>query len=220
MHKKVIVLDLDETLVHTYEASNSTIRTRSRTNEAASRIYSINVQGKEISGVFRPHIDEFINFCLSYFDEVIVWSAGIREYVDEIVRVLFRGRQPDAVYARDKCQYKNDLYLKPLEVISNSNRTMGSMIIIDDRLTTFSSCNPHNGILMPSFAPALSDSSLGSGDSVLIQLIEYFLHPTTKATSDVRNLDKERIFNVKPKYGLRDLASNRKSPTLSQLGRI
>lgn len=216
--KKTIVLDLDETLVHTYDGPTpKEVYSKNRTPEARDRLYEIEVHGRILVGVLRPNVREFIDFCLKYFDEVIVWSAGVADYVDEIVRVLFTGAQPDRVYSRDKCLPRDDLFLKPLESITTKTRTMSEMIIIDDRLTTFDSCNPRNGILIPIFSPLLSDPTLGANDTILVQLMNFFLHPSVKNTLDVRELDKSNIFSKKVKFGLRDLLQTRRSPTTQQL---
>jgi TFIIF-interacting CTD phosphatase-like protein len=218
MNKKIIVLDLDETLVHTYDGpSAELVHSKSRTEEASNRLYNIKVGNRQLVGALRPNVREFIDFCLKHFDEVIVWSAGIPTYVDEIVKILFTTTQPDRVYARDKCLLKDDLYIKPLESITTKNRTMDKMIIIDDRLTTFSTCNPYNGLLIPTFSPKLTDPSLGVHDTVLIQLMDFFLHPTTKNIRDVRDLDKSRVFEYKAKFGIRDLIQNKRCPTTIQL---
>src|SRR3989304_1474697 len=105
---KVIVLDIDETLVHTFE--DHEIFNDSNLLELKRRIYHIeiididrsHVRGSgfvyQMSGIMRPYMKEFLEFCFKYFRFVTIWSAGTYSYVHSIVNEIFRDLPyPDVV---------------------------------------------------------------------------------------------------------------------------
>lgn len=173
-----IVLDLDETLVHTMDNYKDFLDLNVSRNtdlmDVRHRIYSFSMQdvftdagyGDEtkIWGIFRPHVKEFIEFANKYFRSVNVWSAGQPSYVEKIVDKLFKGhRHPAIIYAFNQCKSNDGDTLKPLHEMINSfnynysNKTNHTMSLekifsVDDRRSTFNS-NVKNGILIPAYAP-------------------------------------------------------------------
>src|SRR3989338_4538064 len=100
---KCIVIDLDHTLVSTQDPFGSLKELGILSNPdliaLRNRIYHIEIEDLEKPGVgtkydfwwiIRPHVEEFLIFCFSYFRVVAVWSAGKRPYVEGIVDHLFR----------------------------------------------------------------------------------------------------------------------------------
>lgn len=187
---KCIILDLDETLVHTADSCNKLgvdiydLATR-------ARMYIIPFQKNTTTpmvGVIRPHVTEFLDFCFQYFDQVCVWSAGTPEYVKRIVDIIFQEQKPNLVFARDKCIYVNDVICKPIaDMIAVNNKiTLENTYFIDDQPTAFVK-NQWNGITIPAFDPRYEDQRL-------VELMEWFLDFTTLCARDVRVLNKTRIF--------------------------
>lgn len=207
-----IVLDLDETLVHTQETDVKSIsKMLMDPNYMALRhriyILDLNDIGQRrgtgtavrMWGVTRPHVEEFLAFCFAYFKRVIVWSAGMKEYVDEVVRFLFRDLpMPDVVYARDKCTNIDGLLEKPLQKMIDSEPqltiTLTSTFALDDRKSTFERFNPFNGILIPRYEPGIDAKSMLEDETALVNLQEWLEKPEVIEASDVRSLNKSRIF--------------------------
>lgn len=219
---KVIVLDLDETLVHSY-ANSETLELYDKLglgkiSDLSHRTYLMQIRDAlnssdhprgegvitKIWGVIRPHTKEFLLFCFSYFKAVIVWSAGTKKYVHDIVKIIFSDMpQPHAVLTRNDCTKIDDYHDKNLNKLFNHGelgRYAGpeNTLIIDDREVSFSSC-PNNGVIIPGYNPHPSISSIKSDDIALLQLRAWFLRSDIKTAKDVRGLKKsiDEIFSHK-----------------------
>ena len=94
-HKNIIVLDVDHTLVSTFDdmdAYNSTLA--KLTPEERARVYTLRIRDPNFGmvpmwGLFRPQVFEFLTFCQNYFSQVMIWSAGQPFYVNAMVELLF-----------------------------------------------------------------------------------------------------------------------------------
>jgi TFIIF-interacting CTD phosphatase-like protein len=134
---KCIVLDLDETLLHTDENEDSStfeeLNFMSNPNlyPIRDRLYRFDIYDigskngygpkSEIWGITRPHLNEFLSFCCQYFSVVAVWSAGQQRYVDAICQRIFRNvERPHIIYTRNNCQkhVKTESTFKPLFKLS------------------------------------------------------------------------------------------------------
>ena len=214
---KCIVLDLDETLVHSYEnvseLNSLNIMRDSKLLDLRGRAYELSMddvvykkgQGikTEMWGITRPHVKDFLIFCFSYFKVVAVWSAGKKKYVEAIVDYLFRDiKRPHVIYSRDDCEKTTDnILIKPIEkMIKQESLTkymsLENTFIIDDRTTVFETPNPYNGIQIPAYAPDSNIRSLRTDDISLKQLMTWLLRPEVVNALDVRDLDKSGIFNA------------------------
>lgn len=205
---KRLVLDLDETLVCSFDDMNSfhklNIFKDPRLIDIRNRSYIVNMvdvlnnkgMGNKSSlwGVTRPHLHEFINFIEQYFDSICVWSAGRHEYVIAVCDEIFTDfNKPEAVYTYDHCDAHNGHIIKPLGKIHNTVFGDHNTFMVDDRKTVFHN-NPDNGILIPSYEPRESISDLRGDDTRLLELITWFQKPEVMQSKDVRTLDKNTIF--------------------------
>jgi len=189
--KKTIVIDLDETLVHTLETPIT----------HDMRNYLIPHRGYELAkcsirgmwGIYRPYTREFLKYCHKTFDRIIIWSAGTEEYVHCIVEALQESFDfyPDEIYSRPDCVFNNYMkyYHKPLKKL---NVDMEATLIIDDKKHTFQD-NCLNGILVPEWAPSSIRESVSSNDKCLLEFM-LWLNQNVDA-EDIRYTDKN-IFNV------------------------
>ena len=216
---KCIVLDLDETLVHSNENMDKLQELEIMTNpellDLKRRTYQISMddvvykKGEGVKtvmwGIVRPHVKEFLVSCFSYFKVVIVWSAGKRKYVDAIVDFLFKDiRRPHVVYSYDQCERtSNNLIVKPFMKMINAEpglnkyMSLDNSFMIDDRNTVYAGYvgdNPDNGIQIPAYRPAFNIHSLRSDDIALKQLMTWFLRPEVMASPNVRELNKNDVF--------------------------
>jgi hypothetical protein len=216
--EKCLVLDLDETLLHTYmnfserpyadEFDALNIMKKPDCLDIRRRCYAISLYddgGKRGEGhksvywgIKRPYLHDFLITCFTYFKKVAVWSAGQKDYVQEVCDVLFQDLYPPAVtYSRDECDEQRELSEKPLlRMINEFPDDMGfyNTLVLDDRETTFSYHNPRNAILIPEYKPEPTVQSLRQEDHRLKELTQWLLSEEVINAPDVRKLDKTKIF--------------------------
>lgn len=214
---KCIVLDLDLTLISTQDEVKSLkdlkILVDPRLISLRNRVYYLTIDDLEkpgigtkydFWGVTRPHIQEFLLFCFSYFKLVTVWSAGKRPYVEAIIDQIFKDLpKPHIVFSYDEIMIKSkDEWLKPLtkmiesSPISRKYMSLSNTLALDDNFTTFHLTNPENGVLIPAYLPALSVDALSRDDHALLQFKHWLLLPEVVNSPDVRLLDKSKIFST------------------------
>lgn len=125
---KVIILDIDNTLINSVKPFDHDIKC------------DFHICFKQYMVFKRPHVDEFIVHCFETFDNVIVWSAATRNYVDEIVDNLFGPIQmPHVVLARENCSsnnIKNLVLVRQILKKHGINIHKSTIYFIDDK--------PHN----------------------------------------------------------------------------
>jgi hypothetical protein len=213
---KCVVLDLDQTLIATQDNINSlkTINILSDPNliSLRNRTYHITIEDLEnpgigtkydFWGVTRPHINEFLIFCFSYFKIVAVWSAGKRPYVEAIVDHIFKDLPaPHVIFTHDDILIGPKGHIeKPLTKMIESNpvlrrnMSLQNTLAVDDNSMTFYH-NHANGVLIPAYDPALSASAMARDDPTLLQLKYWLLQPEIVNSRDVTTIDKSRIFST------------------------
>jgi hypothetical protein len=213
---KCVVLDLDQTLIATQDSIDSLsqldILSAPKLISLRNRVYHITIEDLEkpgigtkydFWGVTRPHIDEFLIFCFSYFKIVAVWSAGKRPYVEAIVDHIFRDLpQPHIIFTHDDTiiSPKGHIF-KPLTKLIESNpvlrrnMSLQNTLAVDDNASTFNE-NYENGILIPAYEPSLNIDALARDDPTLLQLKYWLLQSEVINTRDINGLDKTRIFST------------------------
>ncbi len=123
MDKKLIVLDLDETLIYAKEEELSI------PYDFKTSLYFV---------YKRPYMKEFLNFCLENF-KVAVWTSSGEDYAQAIVRKLFSKNYPlEFVWARQRCIQSFDpesldyLWVKDLKKVKRRGYKLEQVIMIDD----------------------------------------------------------------------------------------
>lgn len=178
-----IVLDLDETLVHTIVSENLDLVNGPKCKslefahdlgiyndpklfDIKQRAYHFilhDVMGKKGSGskhgcwgITRPYLDDFLAFCFKYFKTVNVWSAGKYDYVHEICKYISMDfPEFDYIYTYNDCQKDNNCKYKDLRAMLDECPNIGPIekVFIIDDRDTTFSMNHHNGIKIPIFGP-------------------------------------------------------------------
>lgn len=200
---KCIILDLDETLVHTSAKILPTGKSGLiKFQQNRSNLYiidTVDLDGDKVViekmwGYKRPHLKKFINFCFNRFHQVIIWSAGTERYVKDVVnRVLCDIRCPHKIYTRKDCLEDEDgMLTKPIEHLTSNNEdlsriNLNNTILIDDRTENFR-FDPNNGIKIPVYNP------LNGKDEALLKLMYWCSSDKFSKAKDVRTLNKEHIF--------------------------
>jgi len=215
---KCIVLDLDETLVHSCEdievLKQLGILKNPQLLDLRKRTYRLNLddvltpkgQGirSDIWGITRPHLKDFLIFCFSYFRIVAVWSAGQSKYVESICDFIFRDiRRPHIIYSWSDCEKdpNHGIVEKPLQKMIESEpviakyMNLANTFVIDDKHSTFAKVNPKNAILIPRYEPPLTVEAFREEEPSLMELKQWFLRPEVMKSKDVRILDKSKIFS-------------------------
>lgn len=211
-----IVLDLDETLVHTFDEPRDLHKLNLLTNPAyhdlRERLYFLKLEDvverkgtgvkSNLWGITRPHVKEFLIFCFSYFKIVAVWSAGRQRYVDAIVNILFQDiAKPHVTFSWKDCKVKGEsLVGKPLSKMIatvpglSDHMSLKNTYILDDRLANFME-NPGNGILIPVYDPDLSIKSIRRDDNHLLQFASWLQNPEVLQSEDLRSVKKTYIWS-------------------------
>lgn len=211
---KCIVLDLDQTLIATQDSVDSLKQLGILSNpnliSLRNRVYYLTIEDLEkpgvgtkydFWGVTRPHVQEFLIFCFSYFKIVAVWSAGKRPYVEAIVDHMFKDLpKPHVVFTHDDIDIgPGGHVLKPLTKMIESNpvlrrnMSLQNTLAIDDNSMTFHN-NTENGVLVPAYDPSSNINAFARDDPTLLQLKYWFLQPEVVNARDVTALDKSKIF--------------------------
>lgn len=213
---KAVVLDLDQTLIATQERIDSLHNLRILSDPQLltlrNRTYIIKVEDLEnpgqgtkynFWGVTRPHVQEFLLFCFSYFKIVAVWSAGQRPYVEAIVDFIFRDLpKPHIIFSHDDIVIRPGGHIeKPLLKMISSNAVLSRLmslqntLAIDDNAGTFVN-NLGNGVHIPEYEPVLNINGLSKDEVSLLQLKYWLLQPEVVGARDVTVLDKSKIFTT------------------------
>ena len=214
--KKNIVLDIDATLVHTMdeeeEYKNLKLFSDPKMIKYRGRTYCMKLvdvtsppgTGEEMKlyGVYRPYLKEFLDFCFKYFDNVVIWSAGKKKYVEKMCELMFtdRNSQPLLIYNYNDCEIYDDYIRKPLTKLYNDPRAKGKLnekntYVLDDRDDTFS-LNKNNGVMIPEFETDLSVRGINKKDENLLKFMAWLMTPENKDSNDIRNLNKKKIFKT------------------------
>ncbi len=123
MNQKLLIFDLDETLVY------ATTQPLERAPDFEVGPYAV---------YKRPFADELIAFCAQHF-KIAVWTSSSESYAAEVVRQLFfKDEKLEFVYARKRCVQRFDperqdyFYIKDLRKVKPRGFLLADMIILDD----------------------------------------------------------------------------------------
>eukprot|EP01055_Gregarina_sp_Pseudo9_P002818 Gregarina_sp_Pseudo_9__2817@NODE_304_length_3212_cov_18_570123_g285_i0_p2_GENE_NODE_304_length_3212_cov_18_570123_g285_i0NODE_304_length_3212_cov_18_570123_g285_i0_p2_ORF_typecomplete_len352_score32_25NIF/PF03031_18/1_5e49_NODE_304_length_3212_cov_18_570123_g285_i05501605 len=145
--KKTLVLDLDETLVHS-SFQPVALAAFVIPVEIESLIYEIYVAK-------RPGVDEFLNFCAELY-EVVIFTASVGKYAGPLLdKIDPEGRCPWRLY-RDACLLWQGNYIKDL---SKLGRDLKDVLIVDNSPAS-SILQPDNAIPIRSWFDDQSDREL------------------------------------------------------------
>lgn len=206
-----LVLDVDETMVHTMDEIENLkelgVKNKPEYLPLRKRIYDFWIDDPEtgerehVWGVTRPHLWEFLTFACSnpnpYFKEVIVWSSGNRGYVNAVCDFIWQDLpRPKTILTADDCALsKSGVYGKPLKILYDIHPELSpdKTVIIDD-LEKNRKHNKENGILIPQYKPEPTLKDMNKDDTCLLDIIDFFSSPAIKSIPDIRLIDKNKIF--------------------------
>jgi RNA polymerase II subunit A small phosphatase-like protein len=165
--KKKLILDLDETLVH------SGFNPFTRQSDISLQI---NIDGKihTINILKRPYVDEFLKEISNYY-EIYVFTASMEEYASPVIDLIDKNNIIKGKFFRQDCIYNNDLYIKDLFKVTND---LKDVIIIDNNPSSYAT-NEDNGIPIKTWYDDLNDNELIK----LIPVLKYLSN-----VNDVRSI--------------------------------
>jgi TFIIF-interacting CTD phosphatase-like protein len=123
VNKKLVIFDLDETLVF------ATVHRLEREPDFEVGPYAV---------YKRPFVDALIAFCAAHF-KIAVWTSSSEDYAAGVVRQLFaHDEQLEFVFARKKCVQRFDpemqdyFYIKDLRKVRPRGFDLADIMILDD----------------------------------------------------------------------------------------
>ena len=213
---KNIVLDIDATLVHTHGDMDDfkmlNVYGNDEQLEMRKKVYNMRIidvsdvpgEGEvtDLAGIYRPYLREFLEFGFNYFDNIVIWSAGKKKYVEKMCEYMFPlKKQPILIFNYDDCEGdENNLIIKPLEKIYAHPACKGKLFpentfVLDDRSETYS-MNKRNGIQIPEFESDMSVEDIcNHPDIEFLKLMSWLSTKEVRESDDVRKLNKKNIFS-------------------------
>lgn len=161
-HKKALVLDLDETLIHSSDKKPRT----------SVQYFKIN---EELYCNVRPNAMKFLRKASKKFD-VFIFTASEKYYADPIINLIYPSIDFKHRLYRDSCKFIDGNICKDLRFFE---RNLRKVILVDDKVDTFTFF-PDNTI---SINPWYDDPS----DNTLLNTVWPLLKKCEAAT-DVRGI--------------------------------
>ncbi|KAF7996211.1 hypothetical protein HCN44_001843 [Aphidius gifuensis] len=166
MHKKCMVIDLDETLVHSsFKPINN-----------ADFVVPVEIDGQihQVYVLKRPYVDEFLQRMGELY-ECVLFTASLAKYADPVADLLDRWGVFRARLFRESCVFHRGNYVKDLNKLG---RDLQQIIIVDNSPASYI-FHPDNAVPVASWFDDMTDSEL-------LDLIPFF-----EKLSNVEN-----IYNV------------------------
>jgi TFIIF-interacting CTD phosphatase-like protein len=176
---KLLVLDLDETLVF---ASETKLARAEDFRVAEFFVYK------------RPGLDTFIEYILQEF-KVAVWTSSSANYAESVIKEIFLEPQRlEFAWSRQRCTRKSDpelgsgYWIKDLKKVRRLGHSLKSILIVDDSPRKLER-SYGNYIRVSAFCGDPGDKELGK--------LESYLH-WLKDTPNVRSVDKRNWRSTPP----------------------
>uniref|UniRef100_A0A8C5KS35 protein-serine/threonine phosphatase n=1 Tax=Jaculus jaculus TaxID=51337 RepID=A0A8C5KS35_JACJA len=143
--KKCVVIDLDETLVHSSFKVNSTFLIAPACCLLPLQVYVLK----------RPHVDEFLQRMGQLF-ECVLFTASLAKYADPVADLLDRWGVFRARLFRESCVFHRGNYVKDL---SRLGRELSKVIIVDNSPASYI-FHPENAVPVQSWFDDMTDTEL------------------------------------------------------------
>ena len=173
LNKKTLILDLDETLVHSsfvpFENNDIVLNV-----EFEGMLYNIYV-------LIRPGAIDFIKKVAKLY-EVIIFTASISKYALPLIDILDSDKNIQYKLTREHCTFLNGIYIKELKKL---NRDLNDLIILDNSPLAYS-FDIDNGLPVKAWYEDKNDNEL---DKV------YFILEFLSKVKDARNFIKRIVDN-------------------------
>ncbi|XP_060535524.1 carboxy-terminal domain RNA polymerase II polypeptide A small phosphatase 1-like [Cylas formicarius] len=153
-HKKCMVIDLDETLVHSsFKPINN-----------ADFIIPVEIDGTvhQVYVLKRPHVDDFLKRMGELY-ECVLFTASLAKYADPVADLLDQWGVFRARLFRESCVYYRGNYVKDLNKLG---RDLQQIVIVDN--------SPASYIFHPDNAVPVASWFDDANDKELLDLVPFF----------------------------------------------
>ena len=176
--KKTLILDLDETLVHSSF-------TPFKKNDI---VLNVDFEGVmyNIYVLVRPDAELFIKKVAQTF-EVVIFTASISKYASPLLDILDKEKNIKYRLYRDQCTFINGIYIKDLK---KCNRSLKDLIIVDNSPIAYT-FDSDNGLPIKTWIEDPEDKELMK----LVPILEFL-----SKTKDVRKFIDQFVYNNKILY--------------------
>ena len=180
--KKTLVLDIDETLVHSSFFPF----------EKNDLVLNVNFDGiyYNIYVLVRPWAEQFIKY-ISKFFEIITFTASIPAYASPLLDILDKDKNIQHRLYREHCTFINGVFIKDLKRL---NRNLKDVIIVDNSPLAFA-FDSENGLPIISWFDDPVDNEL-----VNIQPLLEFLSNPKDVRKYIKKFVKNNIINYEIAY--------------------
>ena len=172
--KKTLILDLDETLVHSSFKPFPFKPDISLHIVVDTRTHNVNV-------LKRPFVNEFLSR-MALFYELVIFTASVAPYANPLLDILDNHKVISHRLFRQHCVNTSGLYIKNLRKVG---RDMKNMIILDNNPISYV-FNKENGVPIPTWKSDRNDKELLK----IMPFLEYL-----SKVDDVRNIVKQVVKN-------------------------
>ncbi|KAL0230548.1 hypothetical protein PCE1_004107 [Barthelona sp. PCE] len=149
VNKKTLVLDLDETLIHSTFMPTPNTRSDYALPVVIDGTTFMAYVGK------RPYVDEFIMKVTEMF-EVVIFTASISKYADPLIDLIDYNEKIPFRLFRDSCSFINSNYVKDLSLLG---RKLKNVIILDNSSVSYM-LHRSNAIGIDTWKTDMSDCEL------------------------------------------------------------
>ena len=152
-NKKTLVLDLDETLVHSIGSVQSDPEDIPQ-SDFTIQVPQIN-SSHDVHVMVRPHVEEFLERMSKRY-ELVIFTASISKYANPLLNIVDKmGYVPFRLF-REHCTLINTAFVKDLSLLG---RDFKDIIILDNNPTAYS-LNHYNGFPIKSWFDDKNDDEL------------------------------------------------------------
>lgn len=147
MHKKCMVIDLDETLVHSsFKPINN-----------ADFIVNVEIDGTvhQVYVLKRPYVDEFLQKMGELY-ECVLFTASLAKYADPVADLLDKWGVFRARLFRESCVFHRGNYVKDL---GRLGRDLHKVVIVDNSPASYI-FHPDNAVPVASWFDDMTDAEL------------------------------------------------------------
>ena len=177
--KKTLVLDLDETLVHSQFQPFDVPPDILLKIELENELHDIHV-------MVRPGVQEFLKNMGKIY-EIVIFTASVSKYADPLLDIIDKEKNCKFRLFREHCTPINTCYVKELKKLG---RELKNVIIVDNSPMSYA-LNPENGIPIITWFDDKSDRELYNISSIL-EFLSF--------VPDVRNYINQFIINDEISY--------------------
>ena len=186
MNKFNLILDLDETIIHSVQFKSF----KKKNGQHSDKHKKFQMDDDYIVH-YRPYLDEFLDFIFENFN-VSIWTAACKQYSIHIINKIMNTKKLDYVFFEDHVSMasKTTNCLKKLDILWDvyklPNYHQQNTFILDDNSDVYT-CQPSNCLKIPMFNYKSND------DSFLLHLISQLKKLTTITQIHEMNVANDTI---------------------------